>query len=122
MNAIDAAVGRRVKRRRKALGLSQTELATCIGVKFQQVQKYESGTNRIAASRLWEISEALDVPVTYFFQDIKRSGATGPADPDQNPETRQIEALIGNVPAPQKHALLTLIRTIQTQNDPQQQE
>src|SRR2546423_11832405 len=63
----DAEVGRRVRSRRLECRLSQTELADRIGVTFQQVQKYEKGVNRIGAGRLQRISEALDVPVAFFF-------------------------------------------------------
>lgn len=68
--AIDAHVGRRVRLRRKLLGLTQTVLADRVGITFQQVQKYENGTNRIGASRLYEIAAALDVPVSFFFDDL----------------------------------------------------
>src|SRR5688500_10265934 len=63
----DAEVGRRVRSRRLECRLSQTELADKIGVTFQQVQKYEKGVNRIGAGRLQRISEALEVPITFFF-------------------------------------------------------
>jgi transcriptional regulator with XRE-family HTH domain len=63
----DAEVGRRVRSRRLECRLSQTELADRIGVTFQQVQKYEKGVNRIGAGRLQRISEALEVPITFFF-------------------------------------------------------
>src|SRR3954469_14445357 len=63
----DEEVGRRVRSRRLESRLSQTELADKIGVTFQQVQKYETGTNRIGAGRLQRISEALGVPITFFF-------------------------------------------------------
>src|ERR1700710_1028399 len=63
----DAEVGRRVRSRRLECRLSQTELADGIGVTFQQVQKYEKGVNRIGAGRLQRISEALEVPISFFF-------------------------------------------------------
>jgi transcriptional regulator with XRE-family HTH domain len=63
----DEEVGRRVRSRRLEHRLSQTELADKIGVTFQQVQKYEKGVNRIGAGRLQRISEALEVPITFFF-------------------------------------------------------
>jgi len=63
----DAEVGRRVRSRRLECRLSQTELADKIGVTFQQVQKYEKGVNRIGAGRLQRISEALEVPISFFF-------------------------------------------------------
>ena len=69
----DAEVGRRVRSRRLECRLSQTELADRIGVTFQQVQKYEKGVNRIGAGRLQRISEALEVPISFFFG----SGANG---------------------------------------------
>ena len=70
----DAEVGRRVRSRRLECRLSQTELAERIGVTFQQVQKYEKGVNRIGAGRLQRISEALEVPISFFFGGP--SGAT----------------------------------------------
>ena len=66
-DARDGEVGRRVRTQRLAKGLSQTELGERIGVTFQQVQKYEKGTNRIGAGRLSRIAQALEVPVAYFF-------------------------------------------------------
>ncbi|TNE66473.1 MAG: XRE family transcriptional regulator [Alphaproteobacteria bacterium] len=65
---IDIHVGQRVRARRKMLGLSQTQLGKELGVTFQQVQKYERGTNRIGSSRLFKMSTTLDVPVSYFFE------------------------------------------------------
>ena len=67
-NPVDIQVGAKVKSRRLILGLSQEELAKSIGLTFQQVQKYERGTNRISVSRLVEICKALKVPVDYFFE------------------------------------------------------
>ena len=66
---VDVIVGKRVRLRRLQLSLSQTELAQKLGLTFQQVQKYEKGTNRVSCSRLSEISEVLDVPITFFFSD-----------------------------------------------------
>lgn len=70
----DAEVGQRVRSRRLECHLSQTDLAGRIGVTFQQVQKYEKGTNRIGASRLLRIAEALEVPITYFFDSAPHTG------------------------------------------------
>lgn len=72
-NEIDVHVGRRVRKRRVMLGLSQTGLAKSIGITFQQIQKYEAGKNRIGAGRLFEISEILEVPVTFFYQELPRA-------------------------------------------------
>src|SRR5688500_8883928 len=73
----DAEVGRRVRSRRLECRLSQTELADKIGVTFQQVQKYEKGVNRIGAGRLQRISEALEVPITFFFDASPHAEAKG---------------------------------------------
>jgi transcriptional regulator with XRE-family HTH domain len=68
-NPIDKHVGSRVRMRRVLVGLSQEKLGDSLGVTFQQVQKYEKGTNRIGASRLQQISKVLGVPVSFFFDD-----------------------------------------------------
>jgi transcriptional regulator with XRE-family HTH domain len=73
-NPIDVHVGRRVRMRRLMLHLSQTTLADALGLTFQQVQKYEKGTNRISASRLQEIASFLQVPVPFFFEEISTLG------------------------------------------------
>ncbi len=69
-NPIDVHVGARLRVRRTLLGMSQTTLGDAIGLTFQQVQKYERGTNRISASRLFDLSRVLDVPINYFFDDL----------------------------------------------------
>ena len=69
-NAIDMHVGKRVRLRRTLLGMSQEQLGVTLNLTSQQVQKYESGTNRISASRLWDLSQILDVSVGYFFEDM----------------------------------------------------
>jgi transcriptional regulator with XRE-family HTH domain len=69
-NPIDVHVGSRVRLRRTLLGMSQEKLGEAIGLTFQQVQKYERGANRIGASRLFDLSRVLDVPVAYFFEDM----------------------------------------------------
>ena len=67
---IDVQVGSRVRLRRDMLGLSQAKLGEAIGLTFQQVQKYERGANRISASKLHELARVLDVPVSFFFDDV----------------------------------------------------
>jgi transcriptional regulator with XRE-family HTH domain len=68
-NPTDVYVGSRIRMRRKILGLSQEKLGERLGITFQQIQKYEKGTNRVGASRLQAMSDALEVPVSYFFPD-----------------------------------------------------
>lgn len=78
---VDTHVGTRVRTRRLMLGLSQEELAKAIGLTFQQVQKYEKGTNRISVSRLVDISKALKVPFDYFLDGVSgRKALRGVAD------------------------------------------
>src|SRR3954464_12148118 len=76
-NPIDKHVGSRVRMRRMMLGMSQEKLGDALGLTFQQVQKYEKGTNRIGASRLQQISQTLQVPVSFFFEGAP-AGPSGP--------------------------------------------
>ena len=65
---VDVHVGKRVRHRRWMVGMTQQQLGDIVGIKFQQIQKYETGMNRISASRLWDIAQALGVPVCFFFE------------------------------------------------------
>jgi len=76
-NPIDLHVGQRLRHRRWMLGLTQQELAQAVGIKFQQIQKYESGINRMSASRLWDVANALGVSVSYFFDGLNVSEGNG---------------------------------------------
>lgn len=67
-NPVDVHVGTRVRMRRSLLGISQEKLAEAVGLTFQQIQKYERGTNRVSASRLYQFSKILEVPISYFFE------------------------------------------------------
>ena len=82
-HGVDKYVGTRVRMRRLMLGMSQTKLADAIGLTFQQVQKYEKGSNRMGASRLQQIANVLQVPPTFFFEGAPgQSKAKGKAVPD----------------------------------------
>ncbi len=75
---IDVHVGTRIRTRRRLIGMSQTGLGNLLSVTFQQVQKYEKGTNRVGSSRLAHIAEVLDVPISFFFEDDpSRKGMIG---------------------------------------------
>lgn len=74
---VDVHVGGRVRLRRVFLGYSQEKLANALGLTFQQIQKYERGANRISASKLYELSRILSVPVTYFFEGVESEGEAG---------------------------------------------
>ncbi|WP_395711143.1 helix-turn-helix domain-containing protein [Reyranella sp.] len=74
---VDVHVGTRVRQRRALLGMSQTSLGNAVGLTFQQIQKYERGSNRIGASRLYEFARVLDVPVSYFFDEMPSTVRSG---------------------------------------------
>jgi transcriptional regulator with XRE-family HTH domain len=67
---IDLLLGRRLRDRRRQLGLTQSQLAGMVGVRFQQIQKYECGANRISAARLWRFCQVLQTPVDYFYERV----------------------------------------------------
>ena len=78
-NDIDLHLGKRLRRRRRLLGLTQQQLASAVGVRFQQIQKYECGANRISAARLWQLAQAVEVPVSYFYDGLSdRPQTTSP--------------------------------------------
>lgn len=82
-NPVDVHVGARLRLRRTSVGMSQEKLGEHLGITFQQIQKYEKGTNRIGASRLQNISEVLTVPVAFFFEGLDNppAGANGLQEP-----------------------------------------
>lgn len=89
-NPVDVHVGSRVRYRRMIIGMSQEKLGEKMNLTFQQIQKYEKGTNRIGASRLFQLSKILDVPVNYFFEDAiagsNKAQASAQQKPQENPE------------------------------------
>lgn len=88
-NPIDVHVGRRVRQRRKALGVTQERLAADLGLTFQQVQKYERGANRISASKLYEIAASLSAPVAYFFDGLADPATAKETDGFAQPASEQ---------------------------------
>jgi transcriptional regulator with XRE-family HTH domain len=88
IDPIDLRIGKRMKFRRNFMGLTQETLAREIGVSFQQIQKYESGQNKISASKLYHLSLALKSPVSFFFEDetqASSAGMAGMSDQEQSP-------------------------------------
>ncbi len=78
---VDVHVGKRIRHRRWLVGMTQQQLAEKVGIKFQQIQKYETGMNRVSASRLWDIAEAMGVPVSFFFEGLESAnGEAAPAE------------------------------------------
>jgi transcriptional regulator with XRE-family HTH domain len=92
---VDTHIGHRIRARRIFLGLSQTELADAAGITFQQVQKYEKGTNRVGASRLQQFSEALGVPPSYFFEGAPTAGKKQPAPQEGELSENDIVSFLG---------------------------
>lgn len=90
-NPIDIHVGQRLRLRRTLLGLSQETLGEAVGITFQQLQKYERGANRISASRLFNLSQVMGVPVTFFFDDLPTAEST--LVPDEQSETQEFESM-----------------------------
>lgn len=117
MNKVDYLVGQRIRARRLELGKSQTDLGDAVGVKFQQIQKYETGTNRVSASRLFAIADVLQVPVEYFFADSLNDpdGEDGEETRplaeilDEDRRARQLLLHFNRLFAPQKDAVLSMV-------------
>lgn len=114
---VDEHVGKRVRHRRWMVGMTQQQLAERVGIKFQQIQKYETGMNRVSASRLWDISEALDVPVAFFFDGLAH-GAGGaaaedlPADIMADKEALELVRSYYAIPENQRRRLFELARVL----------
>lgn len=81
---IDVHLGRRLRRRRKLLGMTQQDLADACGVRFQQIQKYECAANRMSAARLWQLSEVLGVGVSYFYEGLSEAQRRTHAESDDD--------------------------------------
>ncbi|MFC5359543.1 helix-turn-helix domain-containing protein [Azospirillum himalayense] len=115
-NPIDVHVGSRVRIRRTLLGMSQEKLGESIGLTFQQVQKYERGANRIGASRLFDLSRVLDVPVSFFFDDMPADVATAKVEDDADTSGQDLGAFEPDPMA--KRETLELVRAYYRINDP----
>ncbi len=81
---VDVHVGKRIRHRRWMVGMTQQQLGEAVGIKFQQIQKYETGMNRVSASRLWDIADALDVSVSFFFEGYEEGKAGTSASADKS--------------------------------------
>lgn len=115
---VDVHVGKRVRHRRWLIGMTQQQLAEQVGIKFQQIQKYETGANRISASRLWDIADALDVPVSFFFEGLddvhKEEGERSevPADLMGDKEALDLVRSYYAIPENQRRRLFELARVL----------
>ncbi|CUJ86981.1 helix-turn-helix transcriptional regulator [Shimia thalassica] len=114
---VDVHVGKRIRQRRWLTGMTQQQLAQQVGIKFQQIQKYETGANRVSASRLWDIADALDVPVSFFFEGIEDAEATEstsnvPADLMGDKEALDLVRSYYSIPENQRRRLFELARVL----------
>lgn len=112
---VDIHVGKRIRYRRSITGITQQNLADRVGIKFQQIQKYETGTNRVSASRLWDIANALDVPVSFFFEgysdDDQTAQSAYPADPNDR-EAMELLRYYYAIPENQRRRLFDLAKAL----------
>lgn len=116
---VDEHVGKRIRHRRWLAGVTQQQLAEKVGIKFQQIQKYETGANRVSASRLWDIAEALEVPVSFFFEGMEVAGedtgagaAAVPTDLLNDKEALDLVRSYYSIPEEQRRRLFDLARVL----------
>lgn len=115
---VDVHVGKRIRQRRWLVGMTQQKLAECVGIKFQQIQKYETGSNRVSASRLWDIADALEVDVSFFFEGLKsgeqddKDFASVPADMMGDKEAMELVRSYYAIPENQRRRLFELARVL----------
>ena len=110
---VDAHVGKRIRHRRWMVGMTQQQLADKVGIKFQQIQKYETGMNRVSASRLWDIAEALGVTVSFFFEGLSDSARRdAEADLMTDKEALELVRSYYAIPEAQRRRLFDLARVL----------
>ncbi|WP_299144541.1 helix-turn-helix transcriptional regulator [uncultured Tateyamaria sp.] len=116
---VDVHVGKRIRQRRWLIGMTQQKLADLVGIKFQQIQKYETGANRVSASRLWDIGDAMGVPVAFFFEGVKEgalrfdhTGSDVPPDMLGDKEAMELVRTYYAIPENQRRRLFELARVL----------
>lgn len=109
---VDAHVGKRVRHRRWMVGMTQQQLADKVGIKFQQIQKYETGMNRVSASRLWDIAEALGVPISFFFDGLAGAEPQVRGDLMGDKEAAELVRSYFAIPEQQRRRLFDLARVL----------
>lgn len=112
---VDVYVGQKLRQRRWMMGMTQRKLGDSIGTRFQQIQKYENGTNRISASRMWDLATTLDVPVSFFFEglDGQAPAADGAGETTlEDTDAINLIRVYGAIPLAQRRTLLELARAL----------
>ena len=117
-HAVDEHVGKRLRQRRWLVGMTQQQLAEHVGIKFQQIQKYETGANRVSASRLWDIASTLDVSINFFFdglqaeKGVKIQSDAMPSDLMGDKEALDLVRSYYAIPENQRRRLFDLARVL----------
>ena len=115
---VDVHVGKRIRHRRWLVGMTQQQLAEKVGIKFQQIQKYETGMNRVSASRLWDIATALSISVSFFFEGLDEAEASvayesdAPNDILKDKEALELVRSYYAIPETQRRRLFELARVL----------
>ena len=112
---VDAHVGKRIRHRRWMVGMTQQQLADKVGIKFQQIQKYETGMNRVSASRLWDVAEALGVSISFFFEGLlvmQAAPAYAHGDMMSDKEALELVRSYYAIPEAQRRRLFDLARVL----------
>lgn len=113
---VDVHVGKRIRHRRWLVGMTQQQLAENVGIKFQQIQKYETGMNRVSASRLWDIAASLTVPVSFFFEGLNEDESVAtpavPLDILKDKEALELVRSYYAIPETQRRRLFELARVL----------
>jgi transcriptional regulator with XRE-family HTH domain len=121
---VDVHVGKRIRHRRWLVGMTQQQLAESVGIKFQQIQKYETGMNRVSASRLWDIAHSLSVPISFFFEGLNEDApanefeavADVPRDILKDKEALDLIRSYYAIPETQRRRLFELARVLSDVN------
>lgn len=111
---VDAHVGKRIRHRRWMIGMAQQQLADKVGIKFQQIQKYETGMNRVSASRLWDIADTLGVTIAFFFEGLAEGDEPKAAGADMMADKEALELVRSYyaIPEAQRRRLFDLARVL----------
>jgi len=112
---VDAHVGKRIRHRRWTVGMTQQQLADKVGIKFQQIQKYETGMNRVSASRLWDVADTLGVSISFFFEGLAEDRVPGDlvmGDMMADKEAVQLVRSFYAIPEAQRRRLFDLARVL----------
>lgn len=115
---VDAYVGERIRERRTVLGLTQEHLASALDISYQQVQKYETGANRVSAGRLYEVARKLDVDVSYFFEGLDEESEVNPLEHGgRNRSTIELVRNFSDIGDPAvRSAVSGLVKSLSTRN------